>query len=219
MACEVTFDNIAPNGVISGTTTPNGIWELIGYSTVAEGPFGAGGNFPSVTTWGQVVDTSNIISGFYQFKYKSGSDPEDQCYAEALFVVPIIQGTSDVPSNIVIDLCNVDPIRNIFSDSLLFGEAAVNPVQFAITPPVGIGASYIPNSGSDVTDDQYDPSQEASYPITRIFTFDITPQLPAGTTLSGCDNCQTVQMTVTYNVTEQFDGGVADNAAACNDGT
>jgi len=131
MACPVTFDNNAVSGLISGAVTSSGIWELIGYSTTNAGPFGPGGNFPTANpAWGASVSTDNLTEGFYQFKYKANLPETDPCYGEALFVLAVVQGSTDVPANKVFNLCSNDAIRNIFDDSGLYDESTINPVDY-----------------------------------------------------------------------------------------
>lgn len=221
MACVKTFDNNPTTGLFSGTTwSTNGTVELVGYSTSDSGPFGVGGNWPWATnTWGASIDTSDIEEGYYQFKYRSNLDPGDPCYGEITFVVAIVQGTGAGPASPVeISLCSGDAPRNIFNDSNLYGAAALLPVAQAIGGAGTSSPGYSAGTAS-ITDDTYDPSQEASYPATIDFEITYTPQAPAGFTLDGCDNCQPVTITVRYNVTEQFEVGTVNATAVCNDGT
>lgn len=219
MACPVTFDNNAQTGLISGAASSSGIWELIGYSTTSAGPFGPGGNFPTSTpTWGQSIPTDNLVTGFYQFKYKADLPETDDCYGEAFYVLAVVQGTTDVPANVSFDICSNDAIRNIFDDADIYDLASVNPVDWSIGGPGTSSPGYNADDTTDLTDDEYDPSAETSYPQIRVFNITYTPQAPSGFTLSGCDNCDAETMTVTYNVTEAFSPGNPSNIAACNDG-
>lgn len=216
MACLVSFDNVALTGVITGATSTSGIWEYIGYSTTVGGTYGAGGNFPSVTTWGQSVDTSSIITGFYKFKYKADLPP-GPCYGEAEYIVPIVQGTTDVGANVALEICSNDAARNIFNDSGLFDEAAVLPVVSALGG-AGISSPGYNAGGAGITDDTYDPTAEASYPQTIVFEITYTPTPPATYSISACDNCVEKILTITYTVTESFVLGTPALIASCNDG-
>lgn len=218
MACLMTFDNNVTTGLLSGNPSTVGVWEFIGYSTTVGGTYAAGGNFPNETpSYGDSVDASNVTPGFYKFKYKSNLLPGDPCYDDIEIIIPIMQGSTDIGTDQVFNICSGDAPHNIYNDSILYAESASNPATFAIEPPAGVGAAYVPNA-SGITDDEYDPSLEPSYPITRIFTIRITPNTPLTFTNSSCDNCVEKTQTVTYNVTEQFDPGTASLKAFCNDG-
>lgn len=218
MLCITNFDDTPGTGVLTGTITPDGVYEYLGYSVDGISAPNLGlGNWPNPTqNWGDAVDTALIESGFYHFKYKSTLDPGDECYGEVTFVLPVSQGSSDVGENVVIDLCSTDPIRNLFADLGAYAEAAVNKAMFVITPPAGIGAAY-DSGGAGIADDTYDPSLEPSFPVTRVFTLTVTPSIPAGYSSNGCENCDPKIQTVTYNVKEAFADGTPAMTAVCND--
>lgn len=221
MSCIKTFDNNATTGLFSGSNwSTNGVVEFLGYSTVSGGPFGAGGNWPWATnSWGTSIDTDDIIEGFYRFKYKSMLAPTDPCYGEIEFTLAVVQGAFDFPTSPVqISLCSGDPIRNIFTDSGLFGESAVNPVTVAIAGSGTTSPGYNAGAAGDITDDTYDPSAETSFPVTRTFDITYTPTAPGGYTLDGCENCDPQTLTVEYTVTEAFQVDTVNQIAVCNDG-
>ena len=110
-----------------------------------------------------------------------------------------------------------DGVRNIFTDSVLYAEAATNPVITLLNGAGTTSPGYAAN-GAGITDDTYDPSQEVSYPQTIVFNITYTPDTPAGYNLSGCGNCIPDSLTVTYNVTESFALGNPSNIATCNNG-
>lgn len=217
--CNVTFNDAAGTGVLATAGSTNGVFTLLGYSTTIGGTYGAGGNWPGGGTqaYGSTVDTSAIDEGFYKFEYASTLPPADPCYGTPLeVIVPVVQGTGNVGADVNISVCSGDPVQNIFNDSGLYGLAAVNPVIATIG---GTGTSSPGYSAGTavVTDDTYDPSQEPSFPVTRVFEITYTPQPPTGYTLSSCVECQPDTVVVTYTVTEQFQPGTPSNVAACTD--
>lgn len=218
MGCIITFDDNVSTGVFSSAPSTSGILNLVGYSTVAAGPFGAGGNFPWTTnSYGASVDSSNLIAGFYKFKYESTLPTSDPCYGFIEFVVAIIQGTTDVPLGpIEYTLCSGDSIRNIFDDSGLYDLSGVNPVLAVLTGDT-ISDGYSANTAG-VNDDTFNPDNNDSYPQTVEFTITYTPTVPATYTALSCTNCTPKAVLVRYIVTEEFEGGTAALVAVCNDG-
>lgn len=215
MGCIVTFDDNVSTGILSGGST-EGVFEYLGYSTDGISAPNLGlGNWPNASqSWGDLVTTNLIESGFYHWKYKSTLDPSDDCYGEVTLIVPISQGSNDIGSDIVLDICSDAGVQDLSSIFSPFAEAAVNPVTYTITPPVGVGAAYN-SGGAGIYDDTYDPALEPSYPVTRIFTLNVSPNVPSGYMNSGCENCQVKTQTLTFNVKEQFTQGTATNKAVC----
>lgn len=219
MSCIISFDDNPTDGILDGNPSTSGVFDLVGYSTNPAGPFGAGGNYPNTTqNWGDQVDSSSLETGFYQFKYRANLPDTDPCYGEILVVVAVIQGTTDVGANVAISLCSEDAARNILQDANLYALDSLHPVAATISGSGVSSAGYLDQGTADLFDDTYDPVLEPAYPVTRVFEITYNPQAPTGFDESGCTNCNTRTVTVTYTVTEAFQTGTAATVAVCNDG-
>lgn len=215
MACIVTFDNTS-TGLLSADATNTGVWEYIGYSTTVGGSYGAGGNWPNTSpNWADIVDTSNVDTGFYKFIYKADLDPLDPCYGEIEVIIPVVQGTTEVGANVTINLCSGDAVRTLSNDVDLIVPTAVNGVSVTVSGNGFVAPGYTAG-GVGYTDDTYNPASETSYPVTRVFTFTFAPNVPAGYTSSGCDNCGSKTVTLTYVVSSGFSAGTPQNKTLCN---
>ena len=222
MACIKTFDNVVGTGLLTGNFSTNGTFTYLGYSTTEGGTYDVNnGNWPwSTNTWGASVDVSNVESGFYKFLYHSNLPDTDPCYDDFEFIVPVVQGTADVPAGpINIALCSGDAIANIFNDSGLYDKAAILPVDCSIGG-TGVASPGYSDNGTpdDISDDTFDPSVLGSYPATVTFDITYTPVAPPGYTLDSCTNCEEKVLQVAYQVTEQFQVGDSNDIAVCNDG-
>lgn len=220
MACLVTFNNNGLTGVLGGNPTTTGIFEYLGWAATIGGSYSlVGGNFPNLTpAWDDSVDVSAVLPGFYKFKYKADLPVESGCYGEGEFIISVKQGTTDFGADVDIEICSNDAVRNIFDDSGLYDPSTNNPLTYTIAGSGTSSPGYSAGAGGDVSDDEYDPSAEASYPQTIVFTITGTPIVIAGTVESGCTNCAVNNLTVTYTVTESFDPGNSATIAVCNDG-
>lgn len=217
MACILTFDDNLTTGVLTGSPSSSGVFEFVGYSTTLGGSYGPGGNFPtSSPAWGSSVDVSSVTPGFYKFKYKANVAPEDPCYGEIEFIIPVVQGTTDVPGDLSISLCSGDDPRNMFDDLGLYLPSGTNPVTITTSGGGFTSPGYSAGSGLDTA--TYDPSAETTFPISRTFTYEYEITTVGGYTNSDCGNCITKTVTLTYNVTDGFQTGTPTNKAVCNDG-
>lgn len=217
MSCIITFDDDASTGVFTSTPLTTGVITLLGYSTTEAGPFGAGGNWPWTTnSYGASVDVSNVTEGYYQFSYAADLPIDDPCYGEVTFIVAVVQGTGNGPSDVAINVCSGDAVRNIFDDSGLFDVAAVNGLDMVLSGDTD-SDGYAAN-GAGVEDDTFNPNNTDPYPQTVVYTITYTPVHPAGFDPLDCTNCDPETVTITYNVTEEFDGGAPADVSVCNDG-
>jgi len=219
MACIISFDNNATTGLLNGNPASNGTWEYLGYSTTEGGTYTVNGDFSATYNYGDNEDAASKPEGWYKFLYKSTLPDTDPCYGEIEIILPIVQGTSDMPADKSISLCSGDGVINLAGqfDTAIPGESSILPAATTVTG-TALSLNGYANGGTpnDPLDDTVDTSV-GPYPASGDWVITKTPQAPAGYTLSNCDNCQVATSTLSISITQAFDPGTPANIAVCSD--
>ena len=211
MSCVRTFDT-ATNGLFSGIWATGQTFDFLGYSPTEGGTFSPTDAFPESFLWGFEFDASGLLEGFYKFKYHT-TDLESECYGEFEFNLSVVQGTFVMEtSDIEIELCPGDAIRNIFDDLDVYDPSTFFNVEGELTGDTGSPAF---DAGADFTESTFDPSLEPSVPITREYILTYTPVAPDGYVLLNCGNCDPKSRRVIYTVIEGFVPDDQENIAPC----
>ena len=91
--------NQGPSGVLSDvfSASTTGVFEFIEYSSdgVTYGPNPTTNGFPDTSyVWDDTEDLSEVVAGYYKFRYRANLAGGSPCYDEVEFIIRVMDGSS-----------------------------------------------------------------------------------------------------------------------------